>query len=73
MSHLCVYENKAALGLLVCICGVIEFNTCFNCDHLSRENEPLVNMSAMFERVHVFDLDSRIKVYPSNNHSKFTE
>ena len=66
------YENKAAVWLLVCTCGVIGFSTCFKGDHLSRGNEPLVRMSAICLKVWTLIWVPGSKFVQSNNHSRFT-
>ena len=47
------------------MCGVMRLRNCVNCDHLSRESEPLVwDVCDLFGSVGLFDLDLRIQINP---------
>ena len=65
--------QSADKWLLVCMCGVKRLNKCVNCDHLSRQDEPLVKVSAI-----CLDVLTYLNWSPgsgfirSNNQSRFT-
>ena len=72
LPSFCADENKADEWLLVCECGVFRLNKCVNFDTVHERPRFCENFSNLFGFVDRLDLDTRIKVFQSNDQFKFT-